>query len=537
MHITRRITSCLLILLISACNLSSTRFDSAETVPIPDKSQTSSLITKNIVVNSKVKVDKEIKKQPPNNNKHTNLWFLIKDDLQFNSNINQRSVKEMIEWFSRHQKYLDRVAERAEPYLFYIISKLKERGMPLDLALLPIVESAYKPFAYSPSHASGIWQFIPATGKRFGMKQNWWYDGRRDIIASTDGALDYLQYLNKRFNGDWFHALAAYNAGEGNVEKAIKKNKKAGKKTDFWSLPLPRETRSYVPNLLALTEVLRNNVKYNINFKKILNKQYFEKVNVGSQIDLSTVSELSGLSMDEVYNLNPAFNRWATDPKGPHRLLIPLSKVNEFKQKLAVLPESERITWKQHKISDGESLSHIALHHHTDVTTLKNINQLKNSRIRAGHFLLIPTAKENSKFYTLSEDVRKFNNLKSNIDGKRNIYNIKHGDNLWEISRRYDVKVSQLRQWNNIPKKHLLKPGQKLIIWIKQHRNKRSQIKETTKKNSSDTYIVEQGDSLWLIARKHDIHITDLLNWNKIKREKHLQPGQSLIVRQTITDA
>ncbi len=528
--------------MISACNLSSTRFDSAEAAPIPEKSQTLDLMSKNIVANiseitnSKVKVDQEMDNQPLNKKKHTNLWLLIKDDLQFDSNINQRSVKEKIAWFTRHQAYLDRVADRAEPYLFYIISKLKERNMPLDLALLPIVESAYKPFAYSPSHASGIWQFIPATGKRFGMKQNWWYDGRRDIILSTNGALDYLQNLNKRFNGNWFHALAAYNAGEGNVEKAIRKNKKDGKKTDFWSLPLPRETRSYVPNLLALTEILRNNAKYNINFKNIPNKKYFEQVNVDSQIDLATVAKLSGLSMSEVYTLNPAFNRWATDPKGPHHLLIPVSKVSDFKQKLAVLPESKRVTWEQHKIIEGESLSHIALRYHTDVTTLKNINQLKNSRIRAGHYLLIPTAKEDSKFYTLSQDVRKFNDLKKSFDGKRNMYSVKRGDNLWDISRNYGVKVSQLRQWNDISQKNLLKPGQKLIVWVKQHKNKRSIIKDTVKNTSSDAYIVKQGDSLWLIARKHDIHVTDLLKWNKIKKEIHLQPGQSLIVHQTITD-
>ena len=543
MYMTYKITFCLLTLFISACNLSSTRFDSAEAAPIPEKSQTLNLMSKNIVANisevtnSKVKVDQEMDNQPLNKKKHTNLWLLIRDDLQFDSNINQRSVKEKIAWFTRHQAYLDRVADRAEPYLFYIISKLKERNMPLDLALLPIVESAYKPFAYSPSHASGIWQFIPATGKRFGMKQNWWYDGRRDIILSTNGALDYLQNLNKRFNGNWFHALAAYNAGEGNVEKAIRKNKKAGKKTDFWSLPLPRETRSYVPNLLALTEILRNNAKYNINFKNILNKQYFEQVNVDSQIDLATVAKLSGLSMSEVYTLNPAFNRWATDPKGPHHLLIPVSKVSDFKQKLAVLPESKRVTWEQHKIIEGESLSHIALRYHTDVTTLKNINQLKNSRIRAGHYLLIPTAKEDSKFYTLSQDVRKFNDLKKSFDGRRNMYSVKRGDNLWDISRKYGVKLSQLRQWNDISQKNLLKPGQKLIVWVKQHKNKRSIIKDTVKNTSSDAYIVKQGDSLWLIARKHDIHVTDLLKWNKIKKEKKLQPGQSLIVHQTITDA
>ena len=429
MHMIRKAIICLVPLIISACNLSSTRPDSVDPVPTADKSQTLTLTAnladhKTEISSSKINVENDLNNQVAHKEDHSNLWFLIKDDLQLDSNINQRSVKDKIAWFARNQDYMDRVSDRAQPYLFHIISKLKERNMPLDLALLPIVESAYHPFAYSPSRASGIWQFIPATGKRFGMKQNWWYDGRRDIIAATDGALDYLQNLHKRFNGNWFHALAAYNAGEGNVEKAIRRNKKAGKRIDFWSLRLPRETRSYVPSLLALAEVLRNNAKYNINFKTIPNKPHFEKIDVGSQIDLATVAKLSGLTMDEVYTLNPGFNRWATDPKGPHRLLIPLDKADAFKQKLATLPKSERITWKQHKIREGESLGKIAARYQTSVSALKSVNRLKNSRIRAGRSLLIPTAKENSTFYTLSADARKFKGLKKTGDGKRYIYSV-----------------------------------------------------------------------------------------------------------------
>tara|TARA_R110002072_G_scaffold3149_6_gene23477 strand:+ start:4923 stop:6554 length:1632 start_codon:yes stop_codon:yes gene_type:complete len=539
----RKAIICLAPLIISACNFNSTRPDTVDPVPTADKSRSLALTSKNLVnhkpgmVSSEINVDNDLENQVAHKKEHSNLWFLIKDDLQFASNINQRSVKDKVTWFARNQDYMDRVSDRAQPYLFHIISKLKERNMPLDLALLPIVESAYHPFAYSPSHASGIWQFIPATGKRFGMKQNWWYDGRRDIIAATDGALDYLQSLHKRFNGNWFHALAAYNAGEGNVEKAIRRNKKAGKGTDFWSLRLPRETRSYVPSLLAVAEVLRNNAKYNINFKTIPNKPYFEKIDVSSQIDLATAAKLSGLTMDELYTLNPGFSRWATDPKGPHRLLIPLDKANTFKQKLATLPKSERISWKQHKISKGESLSQIAARYQTSVTALKNINRLKNSRIRAGHSLLIPTAKEDSRFYTLSADARKFKGLKKTGNGKRYIYSVKRGDNLWDIGRHYGISVNQLTRWNGISKKSLLKPGQKLTVWVKQDKNSTSNnlIKTVANNTKPTAYVVKRGDSLWLIARKFDIHVNDLLRWNKLKKGKHLQPGQSLIVQQSVT--
>lgn len=237
-------------------------------------------------------------------------------------------MKARIAWYARHQAYLDRVAERATPYLFHIVEEIERRGMPMELALLPIVESAFHPFAYSRSHASGIWQFIPGTGRNYGLKQNWWYDGRRDIVAATDAALRYLDKLNKEFHGNWLHALAAYNTGERNVGRAIKRNRKAGKQTDFWSLRLPRETRGYVPSLLAVAELLAEPEKYGITWQTIENKPYFTQVDIGGQLDLATAAGLADLSMDDLYTLNPAFNRWATAPDGPHHLLVPVGKKN-----------------------------------------------------------------------------------------------------------------------------------------------------------------------------------------------------------------
>lgn len=468
------------------------------------------------------------------------LWFLIKDELIFDRNINHRYVKSKIAWFARNQEYINRVVDRAQPYLFHIITKLKERDMPLDLALLPIVESAYHPFAYSPSRASGIWQFMPSTGRRYGLKQNWWYDGRRDIIAATDAALDYLETLHKRFNGNWFHVLAAYNYGEGRIANAIKKNKKAGRKTNYWSLHLPRETRRYVPNLLAIAEVLKNNSKYNISFKAIPNKPHFESIDIGSQIDLATVSKLSSLSIDDVYILNPGFNRWATDPKGPHRLLIPVDKAEDFKQRLAALSKSERITWKQHIIREGESLGQIASRYLTSVTALKQTNRLKSNLIRSGRSLLIPIAKEPIKFYSLSADARKFKGLKTTGDGKRYIYTVKRGDNLWDIGRHYGISVSQLTQWNGISKRSLLKPRQKLTVWVKEDDNintEGSLINTVANKQPTNTYTVKSGDSLWLIARRFNVHVKDLLQWNNLRKSKQLQPGQSLVVQPIITGA
>ncbi len=545
MHMIPKAIICFVPIIISACNFSATRPNTVDPAPSVQNGQQLNQIQKLAKSDPKtgvaeINVEQELNDQVAIQKDHHDLWFLIQDELQFNRNINQRSVQDKIAWFARNQDYLDRVADRAQPYLYHIIAKLKERNMPLDLALLPIVESAYHPFAYSPSHASGIWQFIPATGKRYGMKQNWWYDGRRDIIAATDGALDYLESLHKRFDGNWFHALAAYNAGEGNVEKAIRRNEKAGKKTDFWSLRLPRETRSYVPSLLAVAEVLKNQTKYNISFKSIPNQPHFESIATHSQIDLATVASLSDLTMDEVYTLNPGFNRWATDPNGPHRILVPFDKAADFKQKLAELPTSERISWKQHKIVQGDTLAQIARRYQTSVSALKETNRLKGNIIRAGSSLLIPTAQESSKFYSLSADARKFKGLKRTGDGKQYIYSVKRGDNLWDISRQYGISVSQLTRWNGISSKSLLRPGQKLTVWVKQDaRNDAGKLIKAVAAKSSTTsaYTVKQGDSLWLIARKFDVHVKDLLKWNNLKSGNHLQPGQSIIVQQTIAGA
>ncbi|MBL1140696.1 MAG: LysM peptidoglycan-binding domain-containing protein [Proteobacteria bacterium] len=543
MHMTRKAIICFVPLILSGCNFTTTRPDP---VDVPATSNHQKLVASEKIANldgkSGINVDEHLQNQVAKQQNYSDAWVLLKDNLQLDRHVTKNSVKQKIAWFAKNQEYLDRVSDRAEPYLYHIITKLKERNMPLDIALLPVVESAYQPFAYSPARASGIWQFIPGTGKRFGLKQNWWYDGRRDIVASTDAALDYLEALHKQFNGNWFHALAAYNSGEGNVARAIRRNKKAGKSTDFWSLRLPRETRNYVPSLLAVAEVLKHSDKHKIKFKTIANKPYFEQINIDSQIDLSTVSKLSGLSIDEVYTLNPGFNRWATDPKGPHRILIPVDKADNFKQKIAALPKSERIKWQQHKIQQGESLGKIASRYQTSVSALKEINRLKSSRIRAGHSLLIPTAKESKKYYSLSADARKFKGLKTTGDGKRYIYSVKRGDNLWDIGRHYGISVSQLTRWNGISKRSLLRPGQKLTVWVKDDKNRKekaSLVKTVAKSTKLDgnAYIVQQGDSLWLIARKFDIHVKDILEWNNLKKGKHLQPGQSLIVQQNVTGA
>ena len=228
-----------------------------------------------------IEPDNYVEKLPPLEEPEiVNLWHRMRDQFQFDVPDTQR-VNVQKNWYIKHPNYMNRVAKRAKPFLFHIVQKLEEEQLPMELALLPIVESAFDPFAYSHGRAAGMWQFIPSTGKRFGLKQNWWYDGRRDVVASTQGAIEYLKYLNNMFDGDWLHALAAYNSGEGRVQRAIRSNKRAGKPTDFWSLDLPRETRAYVPKLLALSDILRHYEDLGFAWPAVENAPFTEVVEEG----------------------------------------------------------------------------------------------------------------------------------------------------------------------------------------------------------------------------------------------------------------
>ena len=464
---------------------------------------------------------------------YSDAWDHIRKNLQLDRHQEQRSVEYKLAWFARNQDYLDRVAERATPYLYYVIQELEKRNMPLDLALLPIVESAYHPFAYSPSHASGIWQFIPSTGKHFGLKQNWWYDGRRDIIAATTAAMDYLQKLYEDFNGDWLLALAAYNSGELNVTRAIKYNKKRNKPTDFWHLRLPRETKGYVPSLLAIAEIVADPAEYGVTLQPIPNETQFAIVDTDGQLDLATAAKLADLSMDEIYTLNPGLNRWATDPDGPYRLLVPVDKAEQFREKLAALPDEERVNWKRHVIRQNETLSQIALLHHTDISTIRTANQLRGNLIRVGQSLLIPSSKLPLKNYTLSLDSRRYAGLtRAGKSGQQYVYTIRRGDTLWDIGRHYGVSIRMLCQWNGLSPRTILRPGQKLNLLLAGNENRDGSTTEVSLKTDDAgtiNYTVKQGDSLWLISRRFGVTVAQLMKWNNLS-ESDLQPGQELIL-------
>ncbi len=436
-------------------------------------------------------------------------------------------------WYAKHPSYMSRVSNRASRYMFHIVEELEKRNMPLEIALLPIVESAFDPFAYSHGRASGMWQIIPGTGKMLGLKQNWWYDGRRDVIASTDAALTYLERLHKRFDGDWLLALAAYNSGAGNVSKAIRKNKKRNKPLDFFHLDLPRETKAYVPRLLALAQLVKTPEKYAIELPSIVNDSYFEVVDVGSQIDLAQAAELAGIEMATLYHLNPAFNRWATDPKGPHQLLVPKEFANNFKEQLATIPPVSRVTWERYTIKNGDTLSTIAQKFKVSVSSLQTINQIRGTRIRAGKTLMVPVASKSNTHYSHSLDSRiqqRYASVDKKQSGEQIDYTVQPGDSLWTISREYKVSVKKLARWNSMAPRDTIRPGQKLKIWTKIPKNANASgvIRKVN-------YKVRNGDSLARIAQKFQVGVNDIVRWNALNKNKYLQPGQSLTLYVDVT--
>lgn len=455
----------------------------------------------------------------------TNLWDRIIPGLAMNLDQDDSRIRVELHYYRRHQHHFDRVIHRASPYLYHIVDKANQRNMPMEVALLPFVESAFDPFAYSHGRAAGLWQFIPSTGRHYGLKQNWWYDGRRDIIASTDAALDYLQELHQKFN-DWELALAAYNAGRGTVASAIRRNRKSGKPTDFWSLNLPRETSAYVPKLIAISKIIRDSDAYNITLNSVANEPYFSIVDTNQQIDLALAATLAEIDINELYRLNPAFNRWATDPDGPHRLLIPIDKADHFRQ---VLTDCH-LQWQRYTIRPGDNLQTISNHFQTSVNLIKEANNLQSNTIMSGKALLIPVPSADNETYALSADQRKIAKQNRPVSGHQKIqYHVKSGDSFWLIAKRHDVKIHSLAKWNSMAPTDTLRAGQQLVIWIKPNKTDSGIIRKVH-------YQVRSGDNLSLIANRFNVKVNQIRQWNTLPG-KYLKPGQPLTLYVDVTSS
>jgi membrane-bound lytic murein transglycosylase D len=316
------------------------------------------------------------------------IWDRLRSDFTLKAG-SDPAIRHYLASYKKHPEAIARVLRRGEPYLFYILNRVEQRGLPAELALLPFVESAFDPHATSPVGAAGLWQFMPDTAEYLGLSQTWWYDGRRDVIDATKVALDYLTQLHRDF-GDWLLALAAYNAGSARVQRAIDQNRLEGKPVDFWHLPLPAETRGYVPRLIALRAVINHPEDYNITLPSLPDTHYFTRVDTQGRIDLQVAARLAGISEEELKRLNPGILRLTTPPDRPSILLIPKASEEIFGERLARLPEEERIQSIRHRILRGDTLSMIAQHYRTTVDRLLKVNHLNNTEIIAGEFIVVP---------------------------------------------------------------------------------------------------------------------------------------------------
>ncbi len=456
------------------------------------------------------------------------LMERVRAGLALGEHFNSRIDREA-DYYASHPEYVERVFDRAAPYLHYIVNEVEARGLPLELALLPVIESAFQPYAYSSASASGLWQFIASTGSRFSLKQDWWYDGRRDIVAATRAALDYLTYLHDLFGGDWLLAIAGYNCGEANVQKAIRRNKSAGKRTDFWNLRLPSETRGYVPRLLAISRIVAKPEDYGLAIVGIPDEPYFEAVETGGQISIEVAAELAGISTDEMYELNPAYHRWATDPSGPYSLLVPVESADIFRTNLLQLTPDQRLRVERYTVREGDTVTSIAARFGTNAQHLQELNSLGNAnKLMVDSELRVPSA-----VTALPEQVRL---AAARVDsrlpgGVRAVHVVRSGDTLSSIARRHGMSMTTLARINGIKTTSILRVGQRLKLNPTSVASAAGGIVATESTGSGSnkvTYLVRSGDTLTSIAQALKVTVSALRQWNNISGSV-IRAGQQLI--------
>ena len=438
------------------------------------------------------------------------IWERIRKDLSLNIPEDQTAATSIYrERLYGNQTAVNRISKSGQRYLYHTLTRAQELNLPVELALLPFVESEFDPYAKSVDGATGIWQFLPSTGKEWGLKSNWWYDGKKDVLASTEAAFKFLTYLNKKFEGDWLLAMAAYNAGPTRVNRAIRKNKNAGKSTRFWDLNLPKETTAYVPKLLVLCELIRNPDSFDVHLPSIANRAYFQKVKIPGQLDLMQAADLAGLKPETVYELNPGFNQWATDPSGPHYLLLPIGVSDRFITQLDSLNQDDLVRWDRYRIRRGDSLSKIASRYKIEVAVLKEINGMSSDLIFAGKEIMVPRGAA-------------WANKQS---PRERTYKVAKGDSLWNISKKFKVSIEDIILWNELKIEKPLQINQAIKIFSRYERIRQDL---PSKQLRTMLYPVKSGDTISRIASKFNITSSQIQEWNEIKDPSKIFPGQVL---------
>ncbi len=492
------------------------------------------------------------------------IWHRIRN-LYALPDYDRPEVQAELEWYVNHPEHLDRVMERAERYLHFIVQEAEQRGVPGEITLLPVIESAFQPGANSSAAAAGLWQFIPSTGREYGLKQTAWCDDRRDVRASTHAAMSYLIKSQQEFDGDWLLSLASYNAGPGAVRRAMDANAARGEPTDFWSLKnLPRETRNYVPRLLAVAQIVRDPARYNISLRPIADAPYFAVVELDRHIDLQRAASLADVSVEEMRSLNPEHKRKITDPEGPHDLLVPRHKAHLFQERLAQLPKRDWFSWSRYRVRRGEGLDSIAARFDTDPAMLREINQLSNDRLTAGRVILVPATGQP----ILDEaPTTRLAEAEDPTPSSMGSYTVRRGETLYSVARKHRMEARVLAALNRLKVNTRVRVGQKLRIQaaaapllaateqdlvaapqtIRKQPTAASQqtaLKTASSKKASAPkpqlakatprikhYKVKAGDSLSEISQRFDVSMDSLRRWNKIlHRSGQVQKGQTLVV-------
>jgi membrane-bound lytic murein transglycosylase D len=388
------------------------------------------------------------------------VWLRIRKGFAM-PDLDNKYVDAQTRYYVRHPEYLQRIFERSRLYLYHIVGEIERRGLPTELALLPMVESAFNPMAYSRAHATGLWQFIPGTGRRFELDQNWWYDERRDIVDSTSAALDYLTKLHDMY-GDWQLALASYNWGENGVGRAIARNKRAKKPTDYSHLRMPRETRWYVPKLQALKNIIRDPERYHITLDPIPNEPYFVTLAETPDMDLQLAAELAEMPIEEFLALNPGFKRPLIRSSSEPRLVLPAEKVQVFYDNLEKRDGKSLVSWKVYHPAKGETFGTLAKKFSVTIAELKKVNGVAVRSWHVPNVLVVPTRAEAAEAAKLPVMYRPPVPVQGTLGL---VHRVKRGDTLSSIARRYHVTVASLKRWNHVG--NVLHAGQK--IYIRKH--------------------------------------------------------------------
>ena len=425
----------------------------------------------------------------------------------FNSDYEKDFIldQKTLSYINRHIQDLEKFNDylnKSYYFIYYVIQELEAANLPVELALIPFVESNYDPFSISPSGAVGLWQFMPKTGRIFNLEKSWWSEDRHDPFRSTHAAIGYFKYLFERFDNDIYLALAAYNAGPTYLDRQIKKNYRRGMDTDFWSLSLNSQVTEYIPKYVALREVVFNSEKYNVNLPFIPVESVVQKIEIPGQVEILTLSEYLDIKPELIYKLNAGYTKWASAPKDKSIFYVPIEKTFLLDSPDSPFENVNQINWISHVVVSGDSLWKLAKKYDTEIRIIKEINYIDSDLLSINDTLLIPLSKSKSNNFIPYE-----------------MHIVSEGDTLWDLSKKYNIAIEDLIRMNSLKKDSYLQLGQQLTIGNKNiHRNIES-------KKRTILYSVKQGDNLYKISDLFDVTVESIKEINDFETSD-LMPGQ-----------